>query len=252
MSYPRPLSPCPDLARRQAQLSERMEQAQGPETVYRRTLRRFALINRLFSRYRILLKRWVISEMKRQPDRDYTLVDMGAGGCDIDRWLAQRASRAGLRLRIVAVDHDPRALDFCRSNTQDLPDIQVRQEDALDVTEREAADFVFANHLLHHMTDDEVVRLLQNLDRMPLIRYVLSDLRRSCFAWRGFRLTAWPFGAGSYIVEDGLASIRRAFSINELRGLIARARLRRPIEVRAMFPSRLVVVGGRLLTDRTD
>jgi len=83
------------------------------------------------------------------------------------------------------------------------------------------------------------------LDEMPVRRYVLSDIARSCFAWLGFRLVARPLAPRSYIVADGLRSILRAFTVREVTELVDRAGLRRPVRVMPYFPSRFVIVGGR-------
>ncbi len=128
---------------------------------------------------------------------------------------------------------------YCRTASRKFPDIKVRQEDAVRVLEREPADYVFANHLLHHLSDDQVISFLQMLDEMPVRRYVLSDIARSCFAWLGFRLVARPLAPRSYIVADGLRSILRAFTVDEVRDLVAQAKLKQPVQVIPPFPESL-------------
>ncbi len=235
---------CPDLTKRHFSVPEKMEDPHIPDDLFKRTLDQFTTVNRLFSRYRTVLKSWVIGDMKGKPEREYTLLDIGAGACDIDRWLADYATRHGLRVRILAVDADPRVAAYCRMVSGGFPQIKVREQDASEVLEKEQADFVFANHLLHHLSDEEVISLLQTLDDMPLRRYVLSDIARSCLAWIGFRMIARPLAPRSYIVGDGLSSILRAFTVEEMRQLVARASLRQPVRVIPVFPSRFVVVGG--------
>ena len=81
----------PSLAQR-VNLSEKMDDVNCCEERLLRTIRQFASINRFVSRYRTILRRWVLSDMLRDVTREYHLVDMGAGGCDIDVWLLDAAS----------------------------------------------------------------------------------------------------------------------------------------------------------------
>ena len=115
--------------------------------------------------------------------------------------------------------------------------------DALDVPVHEPFDFVFANHLLHHLTDAQVVALLNRLDGTGVRCYILSDIARSRFAWHSFRLAVTPFAHSSFIVSDGLTSILRSFTVAELNLLLREAPLQNPVEVLSMFLSRLALVG---------
>jgi len=112
---------CPALDTRRLDLTERMEEPGIPKDRFHRTLEQFTVVNRLFSRYRSVLKRWVISDMERAPSRRYTLLDIGAGACDIDHWLSAHANRRRLQLRILAVDHDPRVAAYCRNGQPRIP-----------------------------------------------------------------------------------------------------------------------------------
>ena len=184
---------CPDLTKRHFSVPEKMEDPHIPDDLFKRTLDQFTTVNRLFSRYRTVLKSWVIGDMKGKPEREYTLLDIGAGACDIDRWLSDYATRATVFVcgssPWIA---DPRVAAYCRMASGGFPQIKVREQDAAEVLDREQADFVFANHLLHHLSDEQVVSLLRTLDEIPLRRYLLSDIARSCLAWVGFRLITRP------------------------------------------------------------
>ena len=92
-----------DFSRR-ADLTERMDEPDCCETMLFRTLDQFRLVNRAFSRYTTLLNRYVGQEMCKAPEREYCLIDLGAGGCDIARWLTRQTRRRHLRLRVLAVD----------------------------------------------------------------------------------------------------------------------------------------------------
>ncbi len=221
-----------------------MDRDDCPEDLLLRTVGQFETVNRWLARYRHILTAGVLRTMRRAPDRSYRLTDLGAGGGDIDRWLIRRCRQAGLRLEIVALDHDRRLLRYAAAANADFPEIRMVEADVLDTDAWQNPDFVFANHLLHHLPEDVCVELLRRLDRIELLGYSLGDLLRSRWAAMAFRWMVSPFFGRSFLAEDGLISIRRGFTPSELVAMIERAELRRPPRVKRLCPARLVIECG--------
>ena len=120
-----------DFSKR-ADLVEEMDRLDSSQDRLRRTLTQFQLVNRIFSRYRSVLTRSVLRDMAKDGSRSYRLADLGAGGCDIARWLIRRCRERGLRLAISAVEHDPRVARHARAANAGYPEIQVVEGNALD------------------------------------------------------------------------------------------------------------------------
>jgi len=130
-----------DFSRR-AQLVEEMDKCSSSEELLHRTLAQFEAVNRLFSRYRTVLERLILSDLATNVSQTRHLVDLGAGGCDIDRWLIDCCRRRGLKLRITAIELDPRALRYARVANCSYPEIELRQADVLDARNLAGADYV--------------------------------------------------------------------------------------------------------------
>ncbi|MBN2163245.1 MAG: methyltransferase domain-containing protein [Pontiellaceae bacterium] len=204
----------PDMAIRSG-LPELMDDPDCSEELLLRTVRQFASINRLVSRYRTILTRWVLDDMLRHPGREYHLLDMGAGGCDIDAWLLQAAKRRRLKLRITACDLDPRIIGFARKAYGSVAGLQLRQMDLLADQLDEPIDYVFSNHFLHHLGQAEIIRLLRIWQPQVRRRLIFSDLERNRLAYGGYALLS-QFYRSSFAQYDGLMSIRRGFTGREL------------------------------------
>ncbi len=225
-------------------LVERMDRPDAPEDRLFRTLDQFGVVNRFFTRYRDVLARTVLRDMRRAPDRDWRLADLGAGGCDIPRWLVRCCRREGLRLTVAAVERDPRILRYAAAANQGYPEIELVAADALDPAAWGRPDFIFANHLLHHLPDEACVELLRRIEAQAPARYVLSDIARSRWAAAPYALIVGAFFRGGFLLEDGLASIRRGFTRADLHLLIARAGLRDEPRLQYRFPFRWIIVGA--------
>jgi len=226
------------LARR-ACVIERMDDPACCPRRLLRTVDQFDAINRLVSRYRSILSRHVLADMERDPGRDHHLVDLGAGGCDIARWLLDAARRRGLRLRVTALDADPRIVEHARQRNLGVEGLHIARADALDAASVLASDYVFGNHFLHHLDDTAIRRLLGLW--LPATRraLVFGDIERSAFSYAGFWLLGFAF-RDSFAREDGLLSIRRGFRAHELAALADG--LAAPVRVERWFPGRLALV----------
>ncbi len=222
---------------------ERMDDANAPEDLLFRTLQQFATINRLFTRAPAALETFVLRTMQRNPMRSYRLVDLGAGGCDLARWLIRRCRHRGLQLTVRALESDPRIRRYAATANTGFPEIELVAADALDAQSWDAPDFAFANHLLHHLPDERIVELLRRLDASGA-RFVLCDIVRSRWAVAAYRLAIPLFFRKSFLLEDGLLSIRRAFIRRDLEEYIARAGLDGKVRLFRRFPFRWLLVGG--------
>ena len=69
---------------------------------------------------------------------------------------------------------------------------------------------------LHHFKDNEISRIIENLERNASLGIVVNDLHRSKIAYRLFQLIAVVFGLNEMSRKDGLTSILRGFKKEEL------------------------------------
>ena len=156
------------------------------------------------------------------------------------RLLASRLRRDGIAAEITALDPDERAIAWARAHDGGAG-IRYRPaftSELVDAGER--FDVVVSNHLLHHLSPQELRTLLDDsrrlVDQGGIV--VHRDIARGRAAYALFGAATFPFAsnllAGSFIREDGLISIRRSYTVPELREA-APAGWR----VRGGFPARL-------------
>jgi 2-polyprenyl-3-methyl-5-hydroxy-6-metoxy-1,4-benzoquinol methylase len=234
----------PDFSTR-SEMAELMDDPRCSEEFLLRTLQQFASINRLFSRYRTILKRWVLADMLKSSEKAYHLVDMGAGGCDIAVWLLHTAGKLGLNLRITACDLDPRIIDYAHATYGHIDGLTIRQMDLLAGGFDGPVDFVFANHFLHHLTNDNIIDLIRLWQPQVRHRMILSDLERNRFSYVGFSFFARLY-CNSFARSDGLISIQRGFRAGALEALAREALGDGSCCVHRLAPGRLTLcIEGR-------
>ncbi|GAC1469695.1 MAG: class I SAM-dependent methyltransferase [Desulfuromonadaceae bacterium] len=232
----------PDMQLRNTSDKEKLELADVDLNRFRRTIRQFKLINYLFSASSRLLREHFFTIMEQEPDRIYTLLDVGAGGCDIAIRSAREARQRGLKLNITALDNDKRILPFAYQAIRDYPEIRIVEGNALELSRLGPFDFAFSNHLLHHLAWDDIKIFLDSIIAQTRLAFVMNDLKRSNWAYLGFTIFSGPMTHGSYHYNDGRLSIRRGFLPEELRDFIRSNFPNRAIHVVETYPARVVLV----------
>lgn len=148
--------------------------------------------------------------------RRLTLLDVGAGSGDISGHLVRHAARRGVVLAPLAVERHPVAARLCLRTGVTAA---VSDGASLPFADR-AVDVVLASQLLHHLTPESGAALLGELNRVARVGVIVADLRRHPVAAIGFWLAAHAMGLHPVTRRDGVTSVRRGFTPEELRDLL--------------------------------
>ncbi|MBO1269105.1 class I SAM-dependent methyltransferase [Arthrobacter cavernae] len=180
-----------------------------------RSYARFPVVNRLLSGWHGIYRERIRPLLLAQGSA--TLLDIGCGGGDVARALAGWALRDGLKLEVTGIDPDDRAFRFA---SRAVPNDAVTYRRCFSgelVAEGCRFDVVISNHILHHLTPGQLAGVLGDSEQLCSGWAFHNDLRRSAAAYYLFLAGFWPLGLGSYICGDGLTSIRRSYTPEELR-----------------------------------
>jgi SAM-dependent methyltransferase len=185
------------------------------------------------------LYRSVWTMIERAQLQRATVLDVGCGNGDFARRLVSQSRQRGFDLRVVALDISPLHLEIAREMTPpDFP-IEFIEADAFALPLRDlGADIVTSTLFLHHFRPLQLQALLGECSRVARVGWAMNDCTRDGAALLSFRVLR-PFLARSFLTRfDAPASIWRAYTVKEMRGLSA---LIPGARVRELFPYRLQV-----------
>jgi len=209
------------LAVRAVELEELMDDPACDPKRLRATLRRFEIINRLVSGWGVVYRTRLAPRLAALA-RPARVLDLGSGGGDLLVRLARLAGRDGLDVEWVGAEPDPRGHEV--AVTRDAPaNVSFECADAETLLDRgEVFDAVISNHVLHHIGADATAFLARTraLSRGIVLH---SDIARSRRAYALYAIGITPFAPGTFLRIDGLRSIRRSFTRDELRNALDRA-----------------------------
>ena len=210
----------PSLASRDLDAIELMDDPDCDETMLGRTYQRFAAVNAVVSRPGRLYRRDI--RPRAVEGGRLRILDVGAGGGDLCRYLARRLRRDGLEADITALDADDRAIRWAAAH-DDGAGVRYRSAFTHElVAEGVQYDVVVSNHVLHHLDAAGLSAVLRDSRGLvgPTGLVTHHDIARSRVAYGLFAAGTWPLSrnllAGSFIRVDGLLSIRRSYTVREL------------------------------------
>jgi 2-polyprenyl-3-methyl-5-hydroxy-6-metoxy-1,4-benzoquinol methylase len=179
-----------------------------------RSLRDVAVANTLFGGRRAVLRE--LDATLGALGGEATLLDVGTGLGDIPLHARRLAARRGVRLTTMGVELSAPLAAASRASTG----LSICA-DAFRLPLRDRSiDVVTCSQVLHHFAEPDGVRLLTELSRVARTRVIVSDLRRSWLAAAGFWLASWPLGFHPISRHDGVLSVLRGFTADELRAQV--------------------------------
>jgi 2-polyprenyl-3-methyl-5-hydroxy-6-metoxy-1,4-benzoquinol methylase len=157
--------------------------------------------------------------------RDATLLDVGTGLGDIPCRARAEARRAGVELTTIGLDSAPELASASRSSV----DFSVCA-DALRLPFADnSIDIVMCSQVLHHFAGSEARAMLREMDRVARVRVIVSDIHRSWIAAIGLWLASFPLRFHAVSRHDGVVSVMRGFTPDELADTVQEAIARRPV-----------------------
>ncbi|QJU53727.1 class I SAM-dependent methyltransferase [Herbiconiux sp. KACC 21604] len=205
----------PDLRKRAVAARELMDDPNCDPQLLARTFEQFQGVNRLVAGWKGTYRERIRPLLSATTPS--TLIDVGCGGGDIARDLARWAKRDGLLLDVTGIDPDPRAI--AAANRAPNPNgVTFLTLDSSELVDRAFRfDFVISNHVLHHLSPQQLTDLLIDCELLCRGLSIHSDIRRSRLAYLEYWAATLVLFRGSFVREDGLTSIRRSYTTPELR-----------------------------------
>ena len=159
-----------------------------------------------------------------------TLLDVGTGIGDIPARAACEAQVKGLTIHAIGIDISVSLLRCAREGC-----VTPVCADALALPlASQSVDVAICSQLLHHFETRDTITVLRELDRVARARVIVSDLRRSWLAAAGIWLASFPLRFHPVSRHDGVVSVLRGFTPDELRDLVRTATQQTPVTHRRL------------------
>ncbi|NLP04319.1 MAG: methyltransferase domain-containing protein [Fibrobacter sp.] len=197
---------------------EIMDSGEIDPVMLTRTFDHLKTINLYLSGIRKLILKTILRDVSVRKLKSITVMELGCGGGEIARWLSGVCTKRNIECFITCIDNNEIAVRYARRECIDCGNIKVKHIDAFEALKCHRADYIYVNHFLHHLQDETIAPLLQLMAESAGYGFLINDLYRSPLSLLAFSLAA-PFFKGSYAVADGKISIRKGFTVSEMKNL---------------------------------
>lgn len=207
---------------------------------YAEALRELRLINRYIGEYHAL-KSTLLAEVKRAGLPEFSVLDIGAGSGELLRLTARFARENDKKAKLTGLELNFAAAKEILSESKEFENIDSVRGNALQLPFADGAfDYVMCSLFTHHLSDENIVELLKEMQRVAQRGIYAIDLHRHPLAYFLYTTVGKIFLKGRLVRHDGALSILRAFKADEMKQLAARAQLQNA-KVTRHFPFRLVL-----------
>ncbi|MFN1835834.1 methyltransferase domain-containing protein [Balneola sp. MJW-20] len=222
------------LSKRQPALVENMDREDCDLKLLENTYRQFHRINALLSQWRKIYKKFIRPELKN--NKINTFLDIGFGGGDIPIQISKWIKDDGFEAEITGIETDARSFRYASALALP-PNLKLRHISTSEILqEGRSYDFVLSNHLIHHLSEKELPVLLDEAKRLSSHKVIFNDIERSDLGYIAFHIFSRIIFRHSFITDDGLISIRKSYTLDELRTITEDQ-----WTVHRIFPYRLVL-----------
>lgn len=175
-------------------------------------LRELEVINRYLGGHRATI--FALNKLLKQSsngNKPLTIVELGSGGGDNLRAIAQYLRQRKQPARLVGVDLKPEAVAYARRQSAHYPEIEYIISDYRDFCPDEPPDIVYTSLFCHHLNDMQIVELMRWCQVNSRLGWFFNDLHRHPLAYYGIRLLTHLFSRSYLVKHDAPLSVKRGF-----------------------------------------
>ena len=154
---------------------------------------------------------------RQKSSKEISLIDIGCGEGGMMRYLADKFRKKGYRIDFYGLDLNKQAIELAIQNSKEYPEIEYHHGNILDTEMKlPKCDYVTSTLTMHHFPDEDIPDFITRCGDFAEKAVVINDLHRSKLAYYLFKIFSAIFIRSAIARNDGLISIRKGFSRNEL------------------------------------
>ena len=190
---------------------ELLDQDEIPAADLFQNLRELDFINHWLGGYSISFAAFK-SILKK--DKSYQLVDIGCGGGDTLKRIANWNKKAAFNLQLVGVDIKPVCIEYAKENLRNTP-VKLICDDYRHIFQyQKQIDIIHACLFCHHLSEEPLVQLVTfALEHKAIL--VINDLERNPLAYYSIKWLTKLFSKSYLVKNDAPLSVLRGFKRKE-------------------------------------
>lgn len=210
-----------------AQEEELMDDLSADGPVIAQTLKELETINRWLGGNFVTID-GIIKLLKRKPQQKVVIADLGCGGGDMLKLIADWARKKELQVELIGFDANPSIVKYAEENCAGADNIRFEVQDIFseEFKEREF-DIILCTLFTHHFPSHQLEDIFKQFKRQSRLGVVINDLHRHPLAYHSIKLLVQLFSKSEMVKNDGPLSVLRSFKKDELKSIMINAEVNR-------------------------
>jgi SAM-dependent methyltransferase len=210
----------PDFSTRTL-LPEKMDQPGITVEETQQALRELELVNKLLGGYHVIIDALNKIEWKNEP---VTIMDLGMGGGDMLRAIADWAKQKNRTVNLIGVDRNPVMTAYAKEHSKNLPNIKFITTDVFDdVLLREKTHITMNSLFCHHFDNVGLTNLVKRMYALSSQAVIINDLHRHWFAYYSIKFITAVFSKTYLVKYDAPLSVARSLTRKEWEKILSDA-----------------------------
>ncbi|MEJ7849069.1 MAG: methyltransferase domain-containing protein [Pyrinomonadaceae bacterium] len=219
---------------------ERIDTGDYTGDEYDHFLREIKFINRFTGDLRALRKT-LFRDIKHEGLAKFSVLDVGAGSGEMLRAIAEFAGRTGRKSQLAGLELNERSAKAILEDSSNFQGLTSVRGNALALPfADDAFDYAICSLFTHHLSDEDIVKVISEMDRVACRAIFVTDLHRHPMAYVFYKVFCFAFRISPLVTEDGSLSILKSFKPEELKKFGKAAGLKNASVYRS-FPFRLIL-----------
>ena len=210
----------PDLSYRSA-AKELLDGNDIPFADVHRNMYELNVINSKLGGHKVTLNGLNFFKDLLQPNKQLHICEIGCGGGDNLRVIANYLSKKNIEARFTGIDINKDCISYATNNSSNLK-VNWIARDYRDAQLTDMPDIIFSSLFSHHFTHEELNEQLAWMDRNSNAGFFINDLHRHIVAYHSIKLLTKLFSKSYLVRNDAPLSVTRGFKRKELESLVQR------------------------------
>jgi hypothetical protein len=206
--------------------NEMMDDPNIPFAEFQQTLSEIEKINRLTNAYGPTLNALeLLVQKERCKKNPLRILDIGFGNGDHLRRIHLWAQERGIAVSLTGIDLNPWAKQAAHAATVPGQKICFLTKNIFDHVPSLPYHIIVNSLFTHHLTNDEIIRVLKWMTQQSLLGWFVNDLHRHVVPYHFIRTFVRVLDFNRLVRNDAPLSVARAFTREDWLKLIARTKI---------------------------
>ncbi|NIJ55088.1 methyltransferase domain-containing protein [Dyadobacter arcticus] len=231
------------MFRARSNKKELLDQQDIPAADLFQNLRELDFINHWLGGYNISFS--ALKKVLRK-DQSYILADIGCGGGDTLKRIANWNRKANLKLELYGIDLKPVCIEYAQVNLENKS-VKLICDDYRNLFNHlTKADIIHACLFCHHLNNQQLIDLMQFVAKHKAI-LIINDLERNPMAYYSIKWLTSLFSKSYLVKNDAPLSVLRGFKKKEWQSIMQEAGVKQySIINKWAFRHEVIVYGNSL------